>query len=518
MGGSDHCAVWGCDNDRRYPERWIVKDHVKDLKFHSCQQKNQVKWTELLHRSDFKVTSTTKVCSNHFQYAQPFKTDPNPSLFLKGYDVSPATPRRTPIDRTNIHSTPRRPRPRRFQATGVQVEASQTSIGIQVNLSDFHDEHEYALPPSSSYRQVSQTYVAHLEKELDSSKLRCDELLDRLQTAKENVRKLEKDLEASSNKMTISDISGSDELIKLYTGIPSYGIFKWLFSEVAPHAQNLHYFKGKSSLGDKSYQINNHKKPGPKRAQTLEDELLMTLMKLRLNLREDDLAFRFGIGQSTVSQVLSTWLPFLQKELDAFINWPSKEATLKYYPACFHKYKGTVRCIIDCTEIQIERPSLAASNTQVYSQYKSRPTVKCLVGITPSGAISFVSKPVGGNTSDKKIVKMSGLVDLFEPGDLCMADRGFNIQELLLHKQVRLIIPPFQRTTKSTSQFTELEDNKTKTVANARIHVERAIGRLKEFSILQGPIPLTMVDLMESALVVCSAIANLQPVLVPLTS
>ena len=176
-------------------------------------------------------------------------------------------------------------------------------------------------------------------------------------------------------------------------------MFKWLYSEVEPHAQNLHYFKGKSSLNDKSYQINN--KPGPKRTQTLEDELLMTLMKLRLNLREEDLAFRFGVSQSTVSQVISTWLPFFHKELKAFINWPSKEATLKYYPQCFHKYRGTVRCIIDCTEVQIDRPSLAASNSQVYSQYKSRPTIKCLVGVTPSGSISYVSNPVGGNTSDK---------------------------------------------------------------------------------------------------------------------
>ena len=51
------------------------------------------------------------------------------------------------------------------------------------------------------------------------------------------------------------------------------------------------------------------------------------------------------------------------------------------------------------------------------------------------------------------------------------------------------------------------------------MHVSmRAIGRLKEFAILQGPIPLTMIDLMESVLVVCSALVNLQPVLVPLTS
>ena len=40
-------------------------------------------------------------------------------------------------------------------------------------------------------------------------------------------------------------------------------------------------------------------------------------------------------------------------------------------------------------------------------------------------------------------------------------------------------------TCNSTKQFTEAEDAATKTVANARIHIERAIGRLKEFQIMQ---------------------------------
>ena len=31
MGKSDHCAVWGCDNDRRYPEKYVVKDHIAEF-------------------------------------------------------------------------------------------------------------------------------------------------------------------------------------------------------------------------------------------------------------------------------------------------------------------------------------------------------------------------------------------------------------------------------------------------------------------------------------------------------
>ena len=494
----------------------MIKEHVTELKWHSCSKKHISTWTKLLNRKDFKVTTSTRVCSNHFKFAEPFPIDPHPTLYLKGYDHqspgTPVTPRRPPLQRSeNITSTPRRPR--------VTRTPSHRSIATQVNPSDFHpyadNDHDY-VHSAFRTRLFSSVYVQTLETEIGTLNDKVEQMRNELNEAESKVAQLEKDLAASSKKMKLADIADSDDLIKLYTGLPSYALFNWLFTEVSPHAQNMHYYKG--SMDDKPYQVKNTSKPGRKRSQPLEDELLMTLMKLRLNLREEDLAFRFGVCQSTVSQVLSTWLPFLHKELISFINWPSKEETLRYYPTCFRKYKGTVRCIIDCTEVQIERPSLAASNSQVYSQYKSRPTLKCLVGISPSGAISYVSKPAGGNTSDKKLVKMSQIVELFEPGDICMADRGFNIQELFLHRQVRLVIPPFMRTTKSTAQFTESEDTRTKTVANARIHVERAIGRLKEFSILQGPIPLTMIDLMESALVVCSAIANLQPILVPLRS
>ena len=348
------------------------------------------------------------------------------------------------------------------------------SIGVQVNPEDIEVvtvEHDHNYTQAPFKRNVfSSDYVNHLEDELQYLDNQRNDLRNKLCKAKVEVEKLKLETQAETKHLSISDICHSDELIKLYTGLPSYALFHWIFEEVKPHASNMHYFKGKASKSDKKYQKKNQEKPGRKRSQALDDEFLMTLMKLRLNLREDDLAFRFGVSQSTVSQVISTWVPFLDKELKVFIHWPSKEETLKYYPQCFHKYKGTVRCIIDCTEIQIDRPSLASSNSQLYSQYKARPTLKCLVGITPAGTISFISKPTGGNTSDKKIVKMTKIIDKLQPNDILMADRGFNIQELLLHKQVKLIIPPFVRTTTSSSQFTESEDIKTKTVANARIH------------------------------------------------
>ena len=172
-----------------------------------------------------------------------------------------------------------------------------------------------------------------------------------------------------------------------------------------------------------------------------------------------------------------------------------------------------VVAIIDCTEVPIQRPSLAKANSQIYSSYKGRPTAKILVACTPAGTISFVSKAAGGNMSDKEMVKRSGFLEYLQPGDSVLADRGFNIQELLLDRRVTLVIPPFLRGRK---QFTHAEDLRTKSVANARIHVERVIGRMKDFNIMKAELPLDMFDIFDHIVVVIAALVNLQPPIVPL--
>ena len=68
--------------------------------------------------------------------------------------------------------------------------------------------------------------------------------------------------------------------------------------------------------------------------------------------------------------------------------------------------------------------------------------MKALVGITPTDYFSFVSKLWTGNVSDRYITERSGLLDKLEEGDSVMADKGFNIRDLLTRKKVALNIPP----------------------------------------------------------------------------
>ena len=139
------------------------------------------------------------------------------------------------------------------------------------------------------------------------------------------------------------------------------------------------------------------------------------------------------------------------------------------------KYPKT-RVILDCTEIKCQMPSSLLLNSRLFSSYKNHTTLKGLIGIAPSGAITFISELYAGSISDREIVEISGILDLpFNEGDDEMADKGFTIEDLL-PLGLSLNIPPFL----GQSQQMSVEDvDKTQVIASLRIHEERAISRIK---------------------------------------
>ena len=105
-----------------------------------------------------------------------------------------------------------------------------------------------------------------------------------------------------------------------------------------------------------------------------------------------------------------------------------------------------------------------------------------------------------------------------------MADRGFTIEENWSLYQAKLAIPAF---TKGKSQLDPVSVEKTRGIANVRIHVERVIGLLRQkYTVLQSILPIDYLlcsdkegnrccPMVDRLIRVCCALINLCPSVVP---
>ena len=147
----------------------------------------------------------------------------------------------------------------------------------------------------------------------------------------------------------------------------------------------------------------------------------------------------------------------------------------------------------------------------LWSDYKHYCTVRFLVCIAPNGAVSWVSPMYDGCSFDIFMVKNSGFLDLLQPKDQVMADRGFKIRFELAMKQCTLCIPP---NAAKGNQMTSSDIKNTSNIANVRIFVEQAIKRMKEFHILKTKHPILYLPVFDDIVSITAALVNLRKPLV----
>ena len=94
--------------------------------------------------------------------------------------------------------------------------------------------------------------------------------------------------------------------VRFYTGLPSTEAFRCLFDYLLPKAKNMQYWRGskqtekerpKDPTPFQQFAGGRGSRTGPPRKLRLEEDFLLTLMKLRLALLLEDLAFRFQFRQ-----------------------------------------------------------------------------------------------------------------------------------------------------------------------------------------------------------------------------
>ena len=144
------------------------------------------------------------------------------------------------------------------------------------------------------------------------------------------------------------------------------------------------------------------------------DQLWLFLTRVRLGLFERDLAHRFSVSESTVSDVFITWANYVYIMLGSLPLWPSRDKIKQDLPDSFKGRYENVRGILDCTELKCELPKDYQKHSEMYSDYKSHDTFKGLICISPSGWITFVGQLYPGKISDKEIVEKSDLCQLIE--------------------------------------------------------------------------------------------------------
>ena len=94
---------------------------------------------------------------------------------------------------------------------------------------------------------------------------------------------------------------------------------------------------------------------GAPRLLTPLNKFFLVLCRMRLGLLDQDLAFRFGISQSTVSRICITWINAMYSKFKEVSIWPTRQPVDAKMPASFADYP-TTRVVIDATEIFIEQP------------------------------------------------------------------------------------------------------------------------------------------------------------------
>ncbi|XP_065914421.1 uncharacterized protein [Dysidea avara] len=302
-------------------------------------------------------------------------------------------------------------------------------------------------------------------------------------------------------------LKGNDKLTRFYTGMPTYNSFVAFVNYIEPKALHLQPWRGSETakLDEAvSAEVSSSRRKGFSSLPVAE-QLFAVLIKLRRGLESLDVSIRFKISETTYSRMFTTWITFLSKELRLLFPFPSRHLVQQWLPDRFKKFSN-IRVIIDCYEIECQRPSGLLNSSKTYSQYKSRNTWKILVGCTPTGLISFVSEAWGGRISDKELTERSGLLDMLEPGDMIMADKGFDIQEMVAARGILVNVPP--RLESKQKQMPASDVEKTRRIAELRIHVERAIGRGRRFKVLNEKFPSTMYDLVSDVNSVCMYITN----------
>ena len=506
-----HCCVPECnkkgcrEDDGRKVSFFKFPDHVGRRK----------QWLHAIRREEgkhFRITKGTKVCSRHFRPEYDFVKTLAGRTELRGNAVpskfawtrtSPRK-RKAPAVRKSIDKTSRNP----FEETGTNDEPENSENCADEGENRIEERETVESILSENLKMDAETQTTEPKEGTETS------LTQQIVDLESNLERAKRRIESLQNQVfTIERFQSSDASIHFYTGFPNWKVFMSVFRYLNPGdmGENISYWlSSRKNVSASVYEevAANGSKKGRSRSLRPIDEYFLVMCRLRQGFPEEHLSHLFDISTSTVSRIFISWINFMYLRLGQLNIWPTRQVINETMPEDFKQKYSSTRVIIDCTEVRCQMPSSLHLNGELFSNYKHHTTLKGLIGISPGGAITFISQLYTGSISDREIVVRSGLLDLpLQDGDSVMADKGFTIEDLL-PLGVSLNIPPFLG---SSNQMPAQDVVRTQEIASLRIHVERAINKIKNFHIWDGVVPLHQFGVVNQMWAVCAILCNAQP-------
>ncbi|KAG8000888.1 hypothetical protein GBF38_018169, partial [Nibea albiflora] len=290
------------------------------------------------------------------------------------------------------------------------------------------------------------------------------------------LKKENQTLRESVEKMSLSESSlrNDAEKVKFYTGLPNYFVLETVMWLLAPHMDGM-----------KNVKLSKFQ------------QLLLTLMRLRLDLRNQDLAYRFGVKVSMVTRTVHQMVSIMSSTLvPTAVFWPSRAELRKNLPAALRTSHPDCAVIIDCFTVPFEEPVSRGNQQQQQQQQRVVPgsqvvgtshnVLKYLIGVAPQGVVTFVSRGVLGNVSDKSLAEGCGLLCKLLPGDVVLASRDLDIADSVAARGALFkIASSYQSEAYGSSGGS---DTCSETVSVQR-HVDRVISMVKQrYAMLTGPV------------------------------
>jgi len=214
------------------------------------------------------------------------------------------------------------------------------------------------------------------------------------------------------------------------------------------------------------------------------NQLLLTVVWLRLYPTHEVLGYLFGVSDSTVSRVIERWLPLLEQAGRDTMRLPDPGRKRRRSLDQLLRETPELAVVVDSFEQRVQRPQDPTEREAWYSHKKRTHTIKAQVAVDEgSGQIVDVADSVAGRKHDMQVLRQSELLDRLPPGVGCLGDLGYQgIQAL--HP---LGVCPRKKPWGKHNPRPPEDIPYNRAFSQRRIVVENSINRLRRFQALAQP-------------------------------